>query len=247
MQTSSFKIYEKARRVAHWNPRTAIAFDRPTRLSAERQEEAWRMASQSVYAEEVGMMQAARLLTEVDDITIRYCLATAVSDEAKHSEVFARYAIARGGSVAPDGDYVNLLFGELEAIPDSFGRFIAHSMLEGLAADQFSLLRRSFEGDVLEDIYRYVSTDEARHVGIGIDYMSRVLRDTAFEEHVHALEQYSRIALDISGMEQPEVQQWLGELVGQPPERAAGWMLARHRQRIDRLLSKVPADLRPER
>ncbi|HEX6288849.1 MAG TPA: hypothetical protein VFZ66_06635 [Herpetosiphonaceae bacterium] len=239
LKRSAFRIYEKARRVAHWNPKTDIDFERPTTISAERQELAWHLASQSVYAEQVGMMQAARLLNEVDDIAIRYCLATAVSDEAKHSEVFTRYAMIRGGVVAPDSEFVNNLFEGLETIEDPFGRFIAHSMLEGLAADEFWILRAAFKGDVLEEIYRRVSEDEARHVAIGMDYMSTVLRDRAFEDHVHALEQYSHIALDIAGMTNDQIFVWLGGLVDKHPDEVARWMLRRHRQRIDHLLKGI--------
>jgi hypothetical protein len=239
LKRSAFRIYEKARRVAHWNPRTDIDFERPTTISAERQELAWHLASQSVYAEQVGMMQAARLLTEVDDIAIRYCLATAVSDEAKHSEVFARYAMIRGGVVAPDREHVNHLFDGLENIQDPFGRFIAHSMLEGLAADEFWILRAAFKGDVLEDIYRRVSEDESRHIAIGMDYMSTILRDKAFKEHVQALEQYSQVALEIAGLTNQEIFIWLAGLVDKQPDEVSRWMLRRHRQRIDHLLKGV--------
>ncbi len=236
LKSSAFRIYEKARRVAHWNPKTDIDFDKTLIVSQDRQELAWRIASQSVYTEEVGMMAAARLLTEVDDLPIRYCLAVAVSDEAKHSEVFARYALVRGGTIAPDGEPVNNLFGQLESIRDPFARFVTHSMLEGLASDEFALLKIAFKGDVLEEIYRYVSTDEARHVAIGLDYMSTVLRDSAFEEHAHSLKEYGRVALEISGLNNREAQVWLADLAGKDPDNVARWLLSRHRQRIDRLL-----------
>lgn len=236
IKSAAFKIYEKARHVAHWNPKDDIDYDKLSPLSLERQELAWRVASQGVYTEQVGMMVAAKLLNEVDDLAIRYCLATAVSDEAKHSEVFARYALIRGGNIDPVGEQVNTLFSELETIKDPFGRFVAHSLIEELAADEFAMLRIAFKGDVLEEIYSHVGADEARHTAIGMDYMSTVLRDSDFEKHACALKEYGQAALEISGANDYEMYVWLANLVNRTPDYVQRWMLSRHHKRISRLL-----------
>jgi hypothetical protein len=234
----AFGIYEKARNHGTWNPRTDIAWEQPSRISRPLQDTAWNIASQGVYAEQAGLITAARLLLDVDDVAIRFCLATAVSDEAKHSEVFARYALRRGAAIAPDNEAISNLFDGLEDITDPYGRFVVHTMLEGMAADEFHLFMVAFEGDVLADIYRYISRDEARHVAMGMDYLATFLRMPEHAHHGEQLERYGREAVRLSGLT-PTAAEWLGRLVGRDGEEVWRWFLSRHNGRIRRLGSQL--------
>ncbi|UFJ43000.1 hypothetical protein LOK74_11120 [Brevibacillus humidisoli] len=78
-------------------------------MSKDQEELAWKMASQSVSTEEIGLLISARLLQEAEDAPTRLCLATAVSDEAKHCEVFARFSISCGGFIEKPAQYADNL------------------------------------------------------------------------------------------------------------------------------------------
>lgn len=95
-----FRLYEKARRAAKWNAATDIPWQESGTLPSRDQDRAWMRASQSVYAEQAGLLTAARLLRDTNDVAARMCMSTAVADEAKHAEVFASRTCAHWRSCA---------------------------------------------------------------------------------------------------------------------------------------------------
>lgn len=171
------ELYKRARAARNWLPSEIV----PERLPSPRDEAhrhvAWQLASQGVYAEQVGLLVAATLLQETEDLTARFALATAVSDEAKHSEAFLRYARAAGGEAAQMQEPVQRIFDGLYSLEDPMERFMAHTLLEGFAADEFAVLARVFEGDPLGELYRVVRKDETRHVALGLVHMQQLAED----------------------------------------------------------------------
>ena len=234
-----FRLYEKARRASLWNAKTDIPWERAISLKGDdRQEKAWIVASQSVYAEQAGLLTAARLLNETDDVAIRLCLATAVSDEAKHSEVFARYALALGHEVAPMNEKVEALWEGLKTIDDPLGRFLVHTILEGFAGDEFTLLIKVFADDLLGTIYEHVRRDEKRHVIMGIDYLKQRLHDKAYGDTLRKIEEFEHYGIEIAGLRDAQFYVGLAVLTGRTPEEIQGWMMRQHQGRMRQILER---------
>ena len=231
-----FRVYERARR-ADWRPETDFDWEKATPLSPQMQRIAWTVASQASYAEQLGLLASARLLGQTEDVPARLCLATAVSDEARHSEAFARYALRRGGKVvAPDSAILALRQG-LESVDDFLGLFLVHTALEWLAADEFKLLARLFRGDVLGEMYLRVRSDELRHVGMGMLYLRWRLQDPG--RAGWDATPYEQLALKLSGFDDRFFAQ-LGGLLNESPGAVRHWFMSRHQARVRHLLGGKP-------
>jgi hypothetical protein len=190
----------------------------------------WRLASQSYYAEQAGLITAAALSAETEDVAYRFDLATAASDEARHADAFLRYANFVGGSPDNCAAEIYLLDEQLSALP-YLGRVLAHTVLEGFAADEFLLLQQYFMDDCLGEIYHNVRRDENRHVAMGINYIRRSIRDrdiltqllTHGNEWMQVCEQYA----DVTALSE-----MIANLINQSAMRLREWFLSRHRNRM---------------
>lgn len=100
----------------HCDPRR-FDWRSPPAMAEERAALAWKLTSYSAYSEQVGMLIATRLLNELEEPSAKFALASAVSDEARHSETFYRYARRIGGEVAAPP-------------PTGIGTFIAASSMK---------------------------------------------------------------------------------------------------------------------
>lgn len=228
----TLQLYHRARADSGWLPKTVVDWTKGTSLPEAQQEYAWHQASRHVYAEQTGLAIAAKLLEETEDVAIRLSLATAVSDEAKHSEVFARYAIMVGGSVDPPTDAADSFYDGMHQLPSPEARFIVHTALEGLALDEFALLAAMFKADPLGQIYQSVRKDEARHVAIGLQYISGKLQTAPAWREI--LPQFAEKACELGGIYDGRLDH-LDEALKWPRTTAAKWMGSRHKARIRRL------------
>lgn len=110
---------------------------------------------------------------------LRLNLARAVADEARHTETFARYAIAVKGYTAPPTDSARAIAEELlsDYSSDRFiFTFLVHSLLETVAVAEFSLFEKILGDSRLAGIYKMAKVDEARHVAIGISHLAEQVR-----------------------------------------------------------------------
>ncbi|KPV45631.1 hypothetical protein [Alicyclobacillus ferrooxydans] len=229
-------IYEKARKAYDWNPKHDISWNDSWGFKDSELEFAWNLASQSVSAEEVGMLVAAKLLTEADDAPSRLCLATAVSDEAKHCEVFSRFALLCGGNIKPPDPARDDLLDTLLGLNPT-GRFLVHTLLEGLASDEFAMFRRAFQGTILDEIYQRVIQDESRHVAMGIEYLKWAV-ERMNDDEIQELREHSKRIYDLTGIDQPGAFNWLGKLIGQSPDKIQKTFILRNRSRLNLILSR---------
>ncbi|EXU64850.1 hypothetical protein Z951_28660 [Streptomyces sp. PRh5] len=167
------RFIEDARR-STWVPQT-VAEQALRRLekSDPLLELTWNLASGSVYVEQVGLEAASVILTESPDAMAKLIGATAVSDEGRHSSVFAYYAERVGGAVAPPAEPIVDLSKGLLTMEYPAARMLCHTLLEGFAADEFFWFIRGLRSTGLSDIYRLVRRDESRHVGLGMYYATR--------------------------------------------------------------------------
>jgi hypothetical protein len=139
--------------------------------------------SQFMHGEQGAMMTAAKLVETVPWIDAKYYAATQTMDEARHTEVFARYLREKVGEAYPMSPYLQgQIFGLLEDSRWDIAYLGMQIIIESLALAAFGdVLRRTSE-PLLRKLLRYVMADEARHVAFGIVSLSEYYRDLTSAE-----------------------------------------------------------------
>nr|MDT0659386.1 ferritin-like domain-containing protein [Micromonospora sp. DSM 115978] len=198
----------------------------------DRAELAWRMSSRGYYAEQAGLVAAATLAAQTEDAPLRFSLALATADEARHADAFLQYARAVGGG-EPEPEAVEIMEPLDEALTrlPYMGRALVHTMLEGFAADEFVLLREVFAGDPLGELYHHVRRDEIQHIAIGLNYLARESNTAAGREvWRESGPAWHEIGMRLTYLD--AISASLAELTGREPDRVRHWFLRRHRARL---------------
>src|SRR5581483_121261 len=125
--------------------------------------------SQFMHGEQGAMMVAAKIVETVPWIDARYYAATQTMDEARHTEVFAKYLHTKLGEAYPMSPFLEAQIDAL--IADSRWDIAYLGMqivIESLALAAFGSMLRATEEPLLKKLLRYVMSDEARHVAFGV-------------------------------------------------------------------------------
>jgi hypothetical protein len=125
--------------------------------------------SQFMHGEQGALLCTAKIVETVPWIDAKYYAATQVMDEARHVEVFAKYLDTKLTGHYPLNAHLGMLLDDI--LQDSrwdmtyLGMQI---MVEGLALAAFGLMRNTTQDPLLDQLLRYVMSDEARHVAFGV-------------------------------------------------------------------------------
>jgi hypothetical protein len=160
--------------LAHWGDKEYIA------LGLEQLKAS---LSQFMHGEQGAMMTAAKIVETVPWIDARYYAATQTMDEARHTEVFARYLHDKVGEAYPMSPFLE---GQILALLEDSRWDIAYLgmqvIIESLALAAFGDMHRRTEEPLLKKLLRYVMSDEARHVAFGIITLSEYYGDMSEAE-----------------------------------------------------------------
>ncbi|WP_416904238.1 hypothetical protein [Micromonospora echinospora] len=112
----AYRIFQVTRDRTPWRIEDVL---REGRFSDDpaRAERAWRVASAGYYAEQAGLVAAATLAVETEDAPLRFSLALATADEARHADAFYRYAKLVGGEPADAQETMQPLDDGLTSLP----------------------------------------------------------------------------------------------------------------------------------
>ncbi len=125
--------------------------------------------SQFMHGEQGAMMTAAKIVETVPWIDARYYAATQTMDEARHTEVFAKYLHTKLGDAYPMSPFLD---GQITALLEDSRWDIAYLgmqiVIESLALAAFGNMLRTTTEPLLRKLLRYVLSDEARHVAFGV-------------------------------------------------------------------------------
>jgi hypothetical protein len=134
--------------------------------------------SQFMHGEQGAMMTAAKIVETVPWIDARYYAATQTMDEARHTEVFAKYLHTKLGEAYPMSPFLE---GQVTALLEDSRWDIAYLgmqiVIESLALAAFGNMLRVTEEPLLRKLLRYVMSDEARHVAFGVLSLSEYYAD----------------------------------------------------------------------
>ena len=127
------------------------------------------LLSQFMHGEQGAMMTAAKIVDTVPWIDAKYYAATQTMDEARHTEVFARYIGEKVGTPYPMNPNLEAqITGLLEDSRWDIAYLGMQIIIESLALAAFGDMARRTTEPLLKKLLRYVMADEARHVAFGI-------------------------------------------------------------------------------
>ncbi len=125
--------------------------------------------SQFMHGEQGAMMVAAKIVETVPWIDAKYYAATQTMDEARHTEVFAKYLHTKLGEAYPMSPFLEEQITVLLEDPRWDIAYLGMQIvIESLALAAFGDMLRRTQEPLLKKLLRYVMADEARHVAFGI-------------------------------------------------------------------------------
>jgi hypothetical protein len=139
--------------------------------------------SQFMHGEQGAMMTAAKIVETVPWIDAKYYASTQTMDEARHTEVFAKYLHTKLGEAYPMSPFLkSQIWSLLEDSRWDIAYLGMQIVIESLALAAFGdMLRRTHE-PLLKKLLRYVMSDEARHVAFGVLTLSEFYADLSEAE-----------------------------------------------------------------
>ena len=139
--------------------------------------------SQFMHGEQGAMMVAAKIVETVPWIDAKYYAATQTMDEARHTEVFAKYLHTKLGQAYPMSPFLEE---QITALIEDSRWDIAYLgmqiVIESLALAAFGGMLRAAREPLLKKLLRYVMSDEARHVAFGVLSLSEYYADMSEAE-----------------------------------------------------------------
>ncbi|MGI9602184.1 MAG: ferritin-like domain-containing protein [Acidimicrobiales bacterium] len=149
--------------------------------------------SQFMHGEQGAMMVAAKIVETVPWIDAKYYASTQTMDEARHTEVFAKYLHTKLGDAYPMSPFLEA---QITALVEDDRWDIAYLgmqiVIESLALAAFGDMLRRTDEPLLRKLLRYVMSDEARHVAFGVltlkEYYQELTEAELFDRQEFLLE-----------------------------------------------------------
>ena len=139
--------------------------------------------SQFMHGEQGAMMTAAKIVETVPWIDAKYYASTQTMDEARHTEVFAKYLRTKLGDAYPMSPFLKeQIWSLLEDSRWDIAYLGMQIVIESLALAAFGDMLRRTKEPLLTKLLRYVMSDEARHVAFGVLTLSEFYRDLSEAE-----------------------------------------------------------------
>ncbi len=139
--------------------------------------------SQFMHGEQGAMMTAAKIVETVPWIDAKYYASTQTMDEARHTEVFAKYLHTKLGDAYPMSPFLKAqIWGLLEDSRWDIAYLGMQIVIESLALAAFGDMLRRIKEPLLTKLLRYVMSDEARHVAFGVLTLSEFYGDLSESE-----------------------------------------------------------------
>jgi hypothetical protein len=139
--------------------------------------------SQFMHGEQGAMMTAAKIVETVPWIDAKYYASTQTMDEARHTEVFAKYLSLKLGEAYPMSPFLKAqIWSLLEDSRWDIAYLGMQIVIESLALAAFGDMLRRTQEPLLKKLLRYVMSDEARHVAFGVLTLAEFYSDLSESE-----------------------------------------------------------------
>jgi hypothetical protein len=153
-----------------------IAKHGPPRLAADKREPALKLLSVLLWGELAAWAISADLAERIDDVEAKLAATSQAHDEARHFYVLRDYLRALGDPVPRLGGLGRRLLVMILETPSLVHKLVGMQLLvESNALTIFRGLVEARVEPVLAELLPYYEKDEARHVGLGVLYLPRLL------------------------------------------------------------------------
>jgi hypothetical protein len=153
-----------------------IAKHGPPRLPDDKKESALKILSLLLWGELAAWAISADLAERIDDVEAKMAATSQAHDEARHFYVLRDYLRALGEPLPRLGGIGRRLLLSILETPSLVHKLIGMQlMVESNALAIFRGLVSSKLEPVLAELLPYYERDEARHVGLGVMYLPRLL------------------------------------------------------------------------
>jgi hypothetical protein len=169
--------------------------DEATQKAALFDEIAWYL-SQLLHGEQAALQICGQLTNLCGSTDEKLYAASQVADEARHTEVFAKFLAEKVGTIYPVSPITKILLDELLQV-DGYARKTLgmQTLFEGFAMGFMDMLRNALTHPLYRDMLRRVQLDEARHAAFGVLLMRRVVAE-ASEQERHGMEDWALSLLE---------------------------------------------------
>ncbi len=229
-EQSFYKIYMSGKEDSLWDLRINWQRIITEQMPDNLKRKAYELSILSSQVEQIGMFNAAELLKQCQNYNLQMAIAQTVMDEARHMEVFTKYAYLTSG-VVPNKLPTDNELGNHFSLLKSFDEiFLSHVYLENLALEQFFLYIEVFDSYLISDLYRGALSDEARHVALGVNYFRSKLTPELVDKLArHILGSRELLGVSLDGC------RWIADLTGLPVKYINKRMIDRQ----DKFLKKI--------
>lgn len=153
-----------------------------TQKAALFDEVGW-LLSQLLHGEQAALQICGQLTNLCPTTDEKFYAASQVADEARHTEVFARFLSEKIGTIYPVSPVSKTLLDELLAVPGYQMKALGmQTLFEGFAMGLMDMMRGALTHPLFVDVLRRVMRDEARHAAFGVLTMRRVVKEASREE-----------------------------------------------------------------
>ena len=154
------ELLRRSRVVAGWDDETAN--------TVESDLYAWTI-SQFLHTEKRALEWCARLIPATQSEAARSCLALQIADESRHVAALTKYIALSAGSIWPESLVLQEAFRSLSTLREWDQQFLGMQVLiEGSALAALVSFHDQGLDPLLAEIIRYIISDEARHVALGV-------------------------------------------------------------------------------
>jgi hypothetical protein len=145
-------------------------------IDEDKRESIARIFSVILWGELAAWTVSADLAERLDDVEAKMAATSQTFDEARHFYVMRDYLRLLGCEVPPLDAYARRVLREVLGAEDLAFKLVGMQLLvENVALSLFKMVAKARVEPVLSDLMPYFERDEARHVGLGINYLPILL------------------------------------------------------------------------
>ena len=146
------------------------------KLPREKRDHIARIFGVILWGERAAWNVSADLALALEDVEAKMAATGQVYDEARHFYTMRDYLLALDVEIPPIDGYVQAVLRELMATTNLTYKLLGMQLLvENVAVNLFRTIANAGVEPVLSDLMPYFERDEARHVGLGVMYLPRLL------------------------------------------------------------------------
>jgi hypothetical protein len=176
--------------------------------------------SQLLHGEQAALQLCGQLTNSCPTTDEKYYAAQQTADEARHTEVLARFLAEKMGSIYPSSPVTKILLDELLSAEGYTKKVLGmQTLFEGVAMGILDSLGKTMTNPLFVDMIERVKLDESRHAAFGVLSMRRLVPELADEQR-HELEDWAFGILEaLNANQQLHMLRTLGPKYGIDPER----------------------------